>query len=400
MTKRLVFLVPGFFGFDSVGAMSYFADVERSLEEALRRHGVDARIVRCRTQPTASIPRRADVLRRQVIASGGLGASELHFVGHSTGGLDVRMLLTPGVRIARGDSEERIARLTKTAISVATPHHGTPLANHFATIQGQTLLLVLSALATSGHGRGAILAAAKAVALVARLDDWLGRTEGPLDRLAEGLLRKIRFDRRDPAWMYLDEIERDQGAVLQLTPEGIDLFDAAVADSPGIDYGCVVAGVPKPREAFKLKELVDPEYVALRALFRLLHVLTARPHPRYPYPKPTRATQQRLDRGLGFEATPQISDGIVPTLSQLHGRLIHVARADHLDLVGHYTLAGGGTANWLPSGAGFTPEAFDATWEAVAASIAKGSRRARVDRGTRTRHADVRHRTDGAKVRS
>jgi hypothetical protein len=47
-----------------------------------------------------------------------------------------------------------------------------------------------------------------------------------------------------------------------------------------------------------------------------------------------------------------------------------VARADHLDVVGHYTLAGGGTADWLPSGAGFTPEAFNATWETVAAAIA------------------------------
>jgi triacylglycerol lipase len=380
MTKKLVFLVPGFFGFDSVGAMSYFDDVERSLDGALRRRGVIARIVRCKTQPTASIPRRADVLRRQVIASGGLGASELHFVGHSTGGLDVRMLLTPGVKIARGDSEERIAGLTRTAIAVATPHHGTPLANHFATIQGQTLLLVLSALATSGQGRGAILAAAKAIALIARLDDWLGGAQTPLDRLAEGLLRRIRLDRTDPAWMYLGDIERDQGAVLQLTPEGIDLFNAAVADGPGIDYGCVVAGVPKPREEFRLRDLVDPEYVVLRALFRLLHVLTARPHPRYPYPKPTKATQRLLDRGLGFEATPQISDGIVPTLSQLHGRVLHVARADHLDLVGHYTLAGGGTANWLPSGAGFTPEAFDATWDAVAEAIAKGSRRTRARR--------------------
>jgi hypothetical protein len=376
MTKRLVFLVPGFFGFNSVGTVNYFEDVVRSLDVALRRRGVDARIVRCMTQPTASIPRRADVLRRQVIRSGGLGASELHFVGHSTGGLDVRMLLTPDVKIARGNSEERIACLTKTAISVATPHHGTPLANHFATVQGQTLLLVLSALATSGHGRGAILAAAKAVALVARLDDWLGRTEGPLDRIAEGLLRRIRFDRRDPAWKYLGEIERDQGAVLQLTPEGIDLFDAAVADNPGVDYGCVVAGVPKPREEFKLKELVDPEYVVLRALFRLLHALTARPHPRYPYPKPTKAEQRVIDLGLGFRTTARISDGIVPTLSQLHGRVLHAARADHLDLVGHYTLAGGGTANWLPSGAGFTPEAFDATWDAVAAAIAKASRRA------------------------
>ena len=289
MTKRLVFLVPGFFGFSSVGAVNYFDDVERSLGASLRRRGVEASIVRCATQPTASIPRRADVLRRQVIRNGGLRAQELHFVGHSTGGLDVRMLLTPDVKIASGDSEARIARLTRTAISVATPHHGTPLANHFVTVQGQTLLLVLSALATSGQGRGAILATAKAIALVARLDDWLGRTEGPLDRIAESLLRKLRFDRRDPAWKYLGEIERDQGAVLQLTPEGIDLFDAAVADSKGIDYGCVVAGVPKPREAFKPMELLDPEYVVLRALFRLLHVLTAQPHPRYPYPKPTEA---------------------------------------------------------------------------------------------------------------
>jgi hypothetical protein len=374
MTKRLVFLVPGFFGFSSVGAVNYFDDVERSLGAALRRRGVEASIVRCATQPTASIPRRADVLRRQVIRNGGLRARELHFVGHSTGGLDVRMLLTPDLKIASGDSEASIARLTRTAISVATPHHGTPLANHFVTVQGQTLLLVLSALATSGQGRGAILASAKAIALVARLDDWLGRTEGPLDRIAESLLRKLRFDRHDPAWEYLAEIERDQGAVLQLTPEGIDLFDAAVADSAEIDYGCVVAGVPKPREAFKPKELLDPEYVVLRALFRLLHGLTAQPHPRYPYPRPTKLQQRQLDRELGFKVTPQISDGIVPTLSQLHGRLLHIARADHLDLVGHYTLAGGGTANWLPSGAGFTPEGFDAVWDAVAAAIANRGR--------------------------
>ena len=374
MTTRLVFLVPGFFGFTSVGAVSYFEDVERALGSALRRRGIDARIIRCTTQPTASITRRADALRQQVLRRGGLKARELHFVGHSTGGLDVRMLLTPGAKLARGDTEERIARLTRTAISVATPHHGTPLANHFITIHGQTLLLVLSALATSGQGRGTILAAAKSIALVARLDDWLGRKETPLDRLAEGLLRKIRFDRRDPVWKYLGEIERDQGAILQLTPEGIDMFDAAVADHAGIDYSCVVAGVPKPHEEFKLNALMDPEYLALRALFRLLHALTAQPHPHYPYPKPGVATQRLLDRGLGFKATPGISDGIVPTLSQLHGRCLHVARADHLDVVGHYTLASGRTGDWLPSGAGFTPDAFEATWEAVAAEIASRRR--------------------------
>ena len=374
MTTPLVFLVPGFFGFTSVGAVSYFEDVEKALDGALRRRGVAARIVRCMTQPTASIPRRADALRRQVLASGGLKARELHFIGHSTGGLDVRMLLTPGVKIARGDSEERIARLTRTAISVSTPHHGTPLANHFLSVQGQTLLLVLSALSTSGEGRGAILAAAKAIALIARLDDWLGRTDTPLDRVAANLLRRIRFNRRDALWKYLGEIEHDQGAVLQLTPEGIELFEAAVSDRAGIDYACVVAGVPPPGETFRVRSLLDPEQVALRVLFRLLHALSSQAHPRYPYPSPPKGVRSRLARGLGFAPTPATSDGVVPTLSQLHGRLLHVARADHLDVVGHYTLAGSGTGDWLPSGAGFTPEGFAATWDAVAAAIARASR--------------------------
>lgn len=374
MPGRIVFLVPGFFGFTSVGAVSYFERVEQTLGRSLRRRGVEAQIVRCSTQPTASIPRRVESLRRQVLRRTRLAADELHFVGHSTGGLDVRMLLTPGVKISRGDAEARIARLTRTAISVATPHHGTPLANDFLTIQGQTLLQVLSALAASGQGRGTLVAAARIVAMVARLDDSLGRRHGPLDRISAALLRRLRFDRRDPVWKYLDEIERDQGAVLQLTPEGIALFDAAVVDRPGVGYGCVVAGVPKPRERLKAQEWLDPEYIALRALFRMLHGLASRPHPHYPYPKPTLAVQRALDRGLGFAVTPASNDGIVPTLSQLHGRLLHVARADHLDVVGHYTLAGGRTADWLPSGAGFTTEAFEAAWDAVAAAIARPAR--------------------------
>lgn len=374
MTKPLVLLVPGFFGFTSIGAVSYFEQVEQTLQRALRERGVDARVVRCKTQPTASIPRRADALRRQVLRYGGLKAPALHFVGHSTGGLDVRLLLAPGARVGADDTAAQIAARTRTAISVATPHHGTPLAHHFATVQGQSLLLVLSGLATSGPGRGTVLTAAKAIAVVARVDDWLGRREGALDRLAEGLLRRLRYDERDPLWQYLAEIERDQGAVLQLTPEGTALFDAAVGDRDGVDHACVVAGVPPPREGLD-RELLDPEYLALRSLFRLLHGLTARPHPRYPYPAPTLADRRAIHRALGVDLTPQTNDGVVPTLSQLHGRLLHAARADHLDVVGHYTLAGGRTADWLPSGAGFTPEGFAATWDAVAAAIASSASR-------------------------
>jgi triacylglycerol lipase len=368
--KRIVFLVPGFFGFTSVGALSYFRDVETALGAALQRRGVKARIVRCATQPTASIPRRADRLRKQIIAEGGLDAHELHFVGHSTGGLDVRMLLTPDVKIAKGNTEELIARRTRTAISVTTPHHGTPLANHFLTLQGHTLLLLLSALATSRKGRSALRVATNAIALAASLDDWSGVENSLLDRATGKVLEVLRGESSRSAWKFLEDIKEDQGAVLQLTPEGIALFEASVVDRRDVDYGCVVAGVPKPRARLEPKALLEPERVALRALFRLLHGLAGRPHPRYPYPKPSAATQRRLNKGLGFKATPETNDGVVPTLSQLHGRLLHVARADHLDVVGHYTLAER-AGDWLPSGAGFTPEAFDATWNAVAKAIAR-----------------------------
>jgi hypothetical protein len=373
--QRIVYLVPGFFGFTAAGAVSYFHDVEQALTLALARRRIEARIVRCHTQPTASIPRRANALRRAVLESGGLNAHELYFVGHSTGGLDIRMLLTPGVSIARGGSEERIASRTRTAVSVTTPHHGTPLANHFLTVQGHTLLLALSAMATSSPGRSAVVAAARSVAALAKAGDRLGVRNSALDRLAEGFLRRIEPDQGDPLWRYLNEIASDQGAVLQLTPEGIHLFDAAVTDREGVDYACVVAGVPKPKARLpRLSTILDPTDAALGVLFRLLHALTGRHHPRYPYPVPRAATQRRLREALGFAATPATNDGVVPTLSQLHGKLLHVARGDHLDVVGHYTAATD-TGNWLPSGAGFTQDDFRETWNAVATAIARGARR-------------------------
>jgi triacylglycerol lipase len=176
--------------------------MQRALGLVLRRRGVEARSVRCATQPTASTPRRADARQRQVIDSGGRRATELHFIGHSTGGLDVRMLLTPGLKTARGESAERIALPTRTATTVTMPHHVTPLADHVIAIQNQTLPHVLGALATSGEGRAAILAAAKAITLAARVDNWIGQAGGPLARIAKGMLRRMRYDRRDPVWQF------------------------------------------------------------------------------------------------------------------------------------------------------------------------------------------------------
>ena len=72
----LIVLMPGFFGFTSMGAVSDFKQVEQALGRALQQRGVAARIVRCKAQPTASMPRRVAVLRRRVLCQGGLDADE------------------------------------------------------------------------------------------------------------------------------------------------------------------------------------------------------------------------------------------------------------------------------------------------------------------------------------
>jgi hypothetical protein len=63
---------------------------------------------------------------------------------------------------------------------------------------------------------------------------------------------------------------------------------------------------------------------------------------------------------------------MVPTLSQLWGELIHVAQADHLDLVGQFDGAGDPAyTGWLSSGSPFGQAEFEQLWSSVAEDIAQ-----------------------------
>ncbi|MEO1174555.1 MAG: triacylglycerol lipase, partial [Myxococcota bacterium] len=199
-----VFLVPGFFGFSSLGAMNYFEGVAPMLEKMLSRRGVEADIVNCATLPTGSIRYRADRLLQQVVDAGGLEADELHFVGHSTGGLDIRLMLTPDVQLRDGDEEARVAERAVSAVSLATPHYGTPLATFFTSMQGRNLLRFLTVMATSDRGRYSIFAAAQFTRMIARLDDRLGRRNTMLDMVAEQLLNRLSLSKEDPFWRFLE----------------------------------------------------------------------------------------------------------------------------------------------------------------------------------------------------
>jgi len=95
--RHHIYLVPGFFGFTNLGEIKYFAHVIDFLERRSRALGVRAEIHVVRTHPTASLPQRAvRVLETIGETMGREGA--VHVIGHSSGGLDARLLVAPGSR--------------------------------------------------------------------------------------------------------------------------------------------------------------------------------------------------------------------------------------------------------------------------------------------------------------
>ena len=285
-------MVPGFFGFTSLGSLNYFYRVEDKLSAALAARGVDATIVECPTQPTGSIRRRALRLLEHVDKVGGDG--DIHFVGHSTGGLDVRLLTSPGVRLREDEAEERLGARTRSVVTVATPHYGTPLASFFTTTFGSQLLELMTAMATTTGGRYSILAGARLLRAVAKIDDLFGQDRTFLDAMVDRLLARITGSADDPLWAFLRDVSRDQGAIIQLTPESMHLFNAAVIDRPGVDYASVVT-VSRPPPATFFAGGLTPSRAALGSAFSLLYFLAARQRSQYPYPHPGHAALDPFD---------------------------------------------------------------------------------------------------------
>jgi triacylglycerol lipase len=366
-----VYLVPGFFGFTELGTISYFYRVRETLDELLRQRGTEATIVECLTSPAGSIRYRADRLLQQVIDTGGLQADEIHFIGHSTGGLDIRLLLTPNVTLRPdGSSEAEVVARTGCAITVATPHHGTPLADFFTLVPGRQMLQTVARLVTTPMGRFVIVSAARGVALAAAIDSRL-RRDTFLDVISRLLLRHLTLHDDDPVFAFVRQVSVDQASILQVTPECMDLFNAAVVDHPDVDYSCVVTGAPEPPAAYSPSDLLSPERLALGGLFLALWTLTSREHKRFPYPVPPAPVLDALAREIERAHSPATNDGIIPTLSQVHGEVLGAFTADHYDVLGRF---GHPTSpplsDWLPSGTGFDETRFRDLWERVADRIA------------------------------
>jgi len=365
-----VLLVPGFFGFANLGDFTYFGHVRDLLAETGPALGVEGEVLVVRTEPTASLPRRAALLCEAISALLDRSPGAVSLVGHSSGGLDARLMVSPGVALPTDADVERCAAAVRAVVTVATPHHGTPLAQGFGGLLGQQALRILS-LATIHALRTGRLPLAAVLKLARLLRLGRAPPSGVLEQLYQQLLADFSGDRRRAVAGFLADVRTDSGLVSQLTPAGMEVFNASAEDRPGLPYGCVVTQSRPPGLRTLWAAGLDPYAQATHAFFVGLYRLSAG-SPKGWLPRLDRPAAAALRRAYGRIPSAAANDGIVPTLSQVRGAVLHAAWADHHDVLGHFNAPTHVPPHfdWVASGSGFDRRRFEALWEDVAAFLA------------------------------
>jgi hypothetical protein len=389
--RHRFYFSPGMFGFGRLATFDYFAHLERALGERIRAAGDEMESVVVDVPPTASMRRRAGRLAEIVARTCGAEVGErgpIHLVGHSTGGLDGRILASPGAVLPVDDAALAWLPRLRSITTMNTPHFGTPLAKFFATVSGQRLLYAISAFTFIGLSLGAppLAAASAMVVALGRLDRALGLEVRVLDRATDALLRVLDDARAREVRLYLEAVKLDQGAILQLTPEAMELLLTGIRDREGVLYQSTVSMAPPPSVKATLRSSTGGPWGATSAaIFATLYALTSQLDERYPCALPYAGdtSEALLARAYGRAPGARANDGVVPLRSQLWGKLAWAGHADHLDVLGHFRDARrkarakqGHTqhTDWLASGAGFDRTQFGMLADAIAKGALQAAR--------------------------
>jgi triacylglycerol lipase len=381
--RQHVYFSPGMFGFGRLGSYNYFAHVQRELTArfAAAGHALVAHVID--DLPTASIRRRATRLAEIVAQTS--GDEPVHLLGHSTGGLDARLAASPATRSIPVTTLGWLPRL-RSVTTMNTPHFGTPLASFFATANGQRVLAALSMLTVTGLSLGAqpLSAASVILGCLRGIDTVFPFKLQLLERTIESLVGLVDDARSPELRVFLAAIEDDQGSMLQLSPESMDLVVAGFDDRPGVRYQSTASMAPSPRPRRWLATLGRPWQTVSLSLFFALHHITAASDARYPCAamRETAPWSGEVSEALlarRFSAPPALSanDGVVPLRSQLWGTLVWAGLGDHLDVLGHCrddrdpdtVVPELRHRDWLTSGSRFGAGEFAAIMDAIAAGM-------------------------------
>ncbi|MGZ3447386.1 MAG: esterase/lipase family protein, partial [Myxococcaceae bacterium] len=373
-----VLLVPGFFGFGSFGRpggprIVYFDRVMKALLSARRE--LRGRIHVHEPPPIGSLEVRVRSLQDALLQllGGALlrgesrrGHPRIHVIGHSTGGLDARLLLNPRFHFKGEDPalRERLAESVGTVVTLSAPHHGTPIAS--------SLVHGLSHLLLEGMSLATILAAAGQLRrrlglpglsfLMTLLETVAPRRN--VNAPAIALLAGMDEETARQIARFRGMVMSDTRLLHDLAPERMAQLNARIGEGDPERLVQIVTVAPRPTLRGGLHGLDR------RAAYALCYGATAsrvfRPD-RFP-DGPWIAARPRGSERAAVEDAPRANDGIVPASSQtLTGSAARLVLADHLDVIGHFEWRWNTTI--FKSGAGFGRREFMALWRFVAAAL-------------------------------
>jgi hypothetical protein len=397
--RHHLLLVPGFGGFDALGSLRYYHGVTEVLNEWSKRseQGGDMALHYFPNLPTASVRTRAQGLQRwlnELYLRRIIGpADRLHFIGHSTGGLDLRQLLTNFRKSQERASGQRASRewppmKIASVQFLSTPHAGTTLAYHLSrtpwrfTCQSvlRATSQVLRLLGEQGSGLAGRLGR-WVLPHRSRTPDWIDAAldtlmgcYGAHDRLAQADARSGYFT----LLRWLQDMGIDFNAITDLDP---------YPPPPGTPASPVHQDEEGKRQDL---EFLRARRIRVRSIVTLARSPSAWPLPTTLYgltygltvfrsPKrfqecTIRELFNRQDEHL---LRPSDNDGFVNSVSQVWPtpESSFLVKGDHADVIGHYrsspTERGRDDVEWnqydlLGSQSDFSEEDFRKLWTHVA----------------------------------
>ncbi|HEY6080144.1 MAG TPA: hypothetical protein VIW29_15125 [Polyangiaceae bacterium] len=365
-----VYFIPGMFGFGQLAGYDYFNHVRVGLEQRFRDAGQDVLFEDVPAPPTSSLRYRSRIVATTIERTAG-HAGPIHLVGHSTGGLDLRLVMSPTARLGIDDALLEWRSRVQSAVSINAPHFGTPVAGFFATVAGTRMLYALSLITviSLSIGEPSLAIFSRALAALGGIDAVFGGDLRMFSRITDNVLRFVDKDARSEIGDFLSKVRVDQGGIIQLMPEAVDLFNASTEGDPRVRFGCVASAAPAPRSMRFARRIRSPYAAFTAAIYSTLYQIASKVPDVYPYARPSERELALLRSGIDHEIVSTINDGIVPTLSMLHGELIWAGEADHLDVLGHFAdedVAKSPHRDWITSGARFSRKRFNALLDAVA----------------------------------
>ncbi|AEI66877.1 hypothetical protein LILAB_24910 [Corallococcus macrosporus] len=399
MTRHLV-LVPGFGGFDALGSLRYYHGVT----EVLRTRDGGCPIHYFPNFPTASVQTRAQGLQlwlSELQARRAIGPEDdIHLVGHSTGGLDIRQLLIDLRRQLEGKVSKGPARLIQQLRSVqfiSTPHRGTALAHRLGNavpkVLASRLLLRLMFEGVRGLRSVGLASLGRALRPLSPRQNTANWIDAIIDTMEgchsqeQGLPRALARGAYFDLLRWLLHMASDLTAITDLDPEPSTGSPPSPAHAEGDELEEEFSFINE--HGIRVRSIVTFAPASGSwppTLFRILHTLTA-------FNPPRRLCLTHTINPLLTDQEPlqlrgEDNDGFVNSVSQVwpDAARSYWIMGDHADVIGHFEARRHRAQDGVPaatchqydllnSSADFNLRRFIALWKDVGRFTAAQQRR-------------------------